>query len=197
MQPSMVDKGFLTHYMICKYIDDLPNSWCTEDLTNATTGGDLTAMTVCNESSSVIADSELRNEHAFSTKGVGLVDTIESNCEITTQESATNTTDVAAANSRGVVAAAVDKMMSKFGGGGAVSDGLFQPANQRRHSPQSGKNQVTSVMRSGSPMIAANADVQKVMSPRTARTLNTTTLLNKYSQDDDIAAMGSMMNEVK
>lgn len=43
-QPSLLkDKGLFTHYMICKYIDDLPNSWNTEDLTNAT--GDLTAGT--------------------------------------------------------------------------------------------------------------------------------------------------------
>lgn len=61
LQPSMMDKGFLTHYMICKYIDDLPNSWCTEDLTNAT--GDVTA--VGNEST---LDTDLRNEHAFSAK---------------------------------------------------------------------------------------------------------------------------------
>jgi hypothetical protein len=37
-QTSMLkDKGFFTHYMIWKYIEDLPESWITEDLTNMAT----------------------------------------------------------------------------------------------------------------------------------------------------------------
>lgn len=96
-----MDKGFLTHYMICKYIDDLPNSWCTEDLTNAT--GDITAAG--NES---VLDSELRNEHAFSTKGLN--ETNESNAE-------TNTTTTQETGSEA-------KLVNKF----AFGDAYFQSA---------------------------------------------------------------------
>lgn len=101
-----MDKGFLTHYMICRYIDDLPNSWCTEDLTNAT-GGDNT-NTVFNETSSMIGESELRNERGYSVRGTsgaggavgvggggggGLNDTTTDSNETTTHESGTNSTE--------------------------------------------------------------------------------------------------------
>ena len=86
-QPSLMDKGFLTHYMICKYIDDLPNSWCTEELTNAT--GDVTC-TAGNES---LMETDVRNEHAFSTKGLNDGASACGGGEAMTHESASVSTD--------------------------------------------------------------------------------------------------------